>query len=239
MRAYPLENRSYQSDDIDYKFTGKQRDAETGGACPDMLLIGNYFGARYYDAKIGRWGGVDPLYIYFSYSPYCYVNNCPLSFIDPDGREIDPFTMMTKDRVSYDKLKSNVSYLTGLTLIENSSGNLDYVTKNGEPVVSGGSKKARDLFIAAVKSKTVFRLMSESKEGSSAEGNETDGYNINLNPEQIEAFIAGTHGLNPNTHGWAMVFFHEIGHTSVGGNLTDPMVDYARKQFKSKISCKK
>jgi len=89
--GYPLENRSYQSDNIDYKFTGKQRDAETGGACPDMLLIGNYFGARYYDARIGRWGGVEPLLEkYISYSPYQYGLLNPMKLVDLDGRIIVP-----------------------------------------------------------------------------------------------------------------------------------------------------
>jgi YD repeat-containing protein len=33
------------------KFTGKERDEEN---------LYDYFGARYYDSRIGRWGGVDP-----------------------------------------------------------------------------------------------------------------------------------------------------------------------------------
>jgi len=77
--GYPLENRSYQSDDIDYKFTGKQRDAETGY---------DYFGARYYDAKIGRWGGVEPLLEkYISYSPYQYGLLNPMTLVDVRGMD--------------------------------------------------------------------------------------------------------------------------------------------------------
>jgi len=68
----------------DYKFTGKERDTETGL---------DYFGARYYDSKIGRWMSVDPLADkYPGWSPYNYVSNNPLRLVDKDGREGDDYT---------------------------------------------------------------------------------------------------------------------------------------------------
>jgi len=77
--GYPLENRSYQSDGINYKFTGKQRDAETGY---------DYFGARFYDARIANWGSVDPLFEkHIGWNPYNYVLRNPMALIDPDGRQ--------------------------------------------------------------------------------------------------------------------------------------------------------
>jgi len=41
-----------------------------------------YFGARYYDAALGRWPVTDPAGQFAS--PYAYANN-PLSYTDPDG----------------------------------------------------------------------------------------------------------------------------------------------------------
>jgi len=60
-----------------YRFTGKERDDETNM---------DYFGARYYDAEVGRWNTVDPLYEkYPGWSPYNYCMNRPYNIIDPDG----------------------------------------------------------------------------------------------------------------------------------------------------------
>jgi RHS repeat-associated protein len=77
-----LEGRSanYGSANEKYKFTGKERDVETGY---------DYFGARYYDSRIGRWMSVDPLAEkYPGLSPYQYSANNPIIFLDPNGKEI-------------------------------------------------------------------------------------------------------------------------------------------------------
>ena len=67
------------SGDARYKFTSKERDVETGY---------DYFGARYYDSRIGRWMSVDPLAEkYAECSPYNYVKNDPINSFDPNGLE--------------------------------------------------------------------------------------------------------------------------------------------------------
>jgi RHS repeat-associated protein len=61
-----------------YKFTGKERDTESGL---------DYFGARYYNSELGRWYSVDPLASkYPGWSSYNYCGNNPLNRIDYDGR---------------------------------------------------------------------------------------------------------------------------------------------------------
>ena len=66
--------------DCRYKFTAKERDTETNY---------DYFGARYYDARIGRWLQVDPLgEKYPSLGLYVYTANNPLLYLDIDGRQI-------------------------------------------------------------------------------------------------------------------------------------------------------
>lgn len=87
---YPFGRLRYEkSNDFDsvYKYTGKERDKESG------LM---YFGARYYEMVAGRFLSVDPLFINNpkkdfmipqKLNLYSYVNNNPVKFIDPLGLE--------------------------------------------------------------------------------------------------------------------------------------------------------
>jgi RHS repeat-associated protein len=75
------------TDNPKQKFTGKERDAETGL---------DYFGARYFSGAQGRFTSADaPLIDQHTGDPqswnlYAYVRNNPLRAIDPDGHELLP-----------------------------------------------------------------------------------------------------------------------------------------------------
>lgn len=61
------------------------------------------FGARLYDPRLGRWLAVDPLAVkYPSISPYAYVADNPIMFIDPDGRVIDLSNLSSDQREKYE-----------------------------------------------------------------------------------------------------------------------------------------
>jgi len=63
-----------------YKFTGKERDDETNY---------DYFGARYYDSRIGRWLQVDPLVEkYPGWSSFSYCKDNSVISIDPNGKDV-------------------------------------------------------------------------------------------------------------------------------------------------------
>jgi RHS repeat-associated protein len=77
------------------KFTGKERDAETGL---------DYFAARYFSAPLGRFTGVDPLHVRVAFvdpqqwNRYAYARNNPLRYLDPSGLYVfDAATDTEKD----------------------------------------------------------------------------------------------------------------------------------------------
>lgn len=70
------ENSSTGQNDFRPKFTGKEKDENTGL---------NYFGSRYYDSDLGRFISPDAMNQY--HSPYSYGDSDPLSGSDPDGNE--------------------------------------------------------------------------------------------------------------------------------------------------------
>ena len=70
-----------------YKYNGKELDRQGGLDWYD-------YGARHYDAVLGRWHVIDPMAEkYFGWSPYTYCLGNPVKYIDPNGRaaQIPPF----------------------------------------------------------------------------------------------------------------------------------------------------
>ena len=66
-----------------YGFNGKEENEELG-------LDWSDFGARNYDASLGRWMNIDPLAEkYTSISPYTYTLNNPVIYTDPDGMRVE------------------------------------------------------------------------------------------------------------------------------------------------------
>lgn len=88
-----------------FKFTGKERDTETNY---------DYFGARYYNNKLGLWNSVDPLaHKRAGLSPYNYCQNNPINRFDPDGREDWLAAFFAGGRV----LAGAAAYTTGKVLM--------------------------------------------------------------------------------------------------------------------------
>ncbi|HYQ40907.1 MAG TPA: RHS repeat-associated core domain-containing protein [Polyangiaceae bacterium] len=91
-----------------YRYTGKERDEETG-------LY--YHGARYYAAWLGRWTATDPLGLKDGVNVYRYSRNNPIAYSDPGGTESKSFA--ARGSVDYKIGTSNdpqlIGYLKGLT----------------------------------------------------------------------------------------------------------------------------
>jgi len=71
--------RTWDSASADYKFTGKERDAESNY---------DYFGARFYDSRTANWGTVDPkMEKSCDFSPFHYALRNPCLYLDLKGEE--------------------------------------------------------------------------------------------------------------------------------------------------------
>ena len=95
----------------DYGFTGKEEDTESGL---------HYFGARFYDATIGRFTSQDPAALFtperFLHDPqqlnmYSYARNNPMLFIDQKGEAVDIF--VDAGFIIYDLYKVGKALITG------------------------------------------------------------------------------------------------------------------------------
>lgn len=78
--AYQARNATVQLAAKRYRYTGMERDEESGLA---------YHTARYYLPWLGRWGSVDPIGVEGGWGVYNYGSNNPLKFIDVRGTDID------------------------------------------------------------------------------------------------------------------------------------------------------
>ena len=101
-----------------YKFTGKELDKETG-------LY--YFGARYYDARVGRWispdDRFDRMYKTMGLDVYCFVHGNPILYLDPDGHLLKEFgEWLNKAGADINKAITNSSVVKELHRTDTSTG---------------------------------------------------------------------------------------------------------------------
>jgi len=169
--------------DSRYKFSAKELDNETGYS---------YFGARYYDSDLSVWLSVDPMAgKYPSISPYAYCANNPLTYIDPDGREIRIYYKEKRgigrlfERAKYITYTPGMSYSGDNKFVRNSVNSLNYINDNNADIESIISQSVATSEIVKVKksssdyyddsNNTIHWSTKGMKVRDNSSGNETKG----------------------------------------------------------------
>ena len=199
-----------------YKYNGKELDTKNGLNWYD-------YGARHYDAALGRWHVVDPLAEkYYSTSPYAYCLNNPVKYIDPDGKKIVIGTPLQR---FLDKLGLN-SYVTKVTK-QLEQNNMD-------------SKRIQTVYNKLEESEYTYKILplSESPYGtekgnhvipeSKVERGKSQGATMYYDPDEDQRFS----GENRKAR---IGLAHELGHFEdfLKGNVIS--VDQKKKEKGDKI----
>jgi RHS repeat-associated protein len=87
--AYRAADSSVEVSAKRYRYTGKERDEETGL---------DHMGARYYAGWLGRWTSADPIGLGDGVNRYAYVSGNPVGMRDPSGTVGEPGTTSVQDQ---------------------------------------------------------------------------------------------------------------------------------------------
>jgi RHS repeat-associated protein len=205
--GFPMPDRGENLAMYRFGFNGQEADNEVYGDKASYA-----FEFRNYDARLGRWWGIDPMWQkYPSLSPYTYCANNPLILTDQNGADWDPevneTTMTITIRATYyttneDKDKAQ----EGADLWNAQSGKYSYTTGEGDnqktytvnfelKVVSFETARERDEAFHRDGESNIFQidngLVPKGKRGIAS-----DGFNIMVRSDAS-----------------SRTFAHEMGHT--------------------------
>jgi RHS repeat-associated protein len=237
-----------------YQYNGKELNDDFGLNWID-------YGARWYDAAVGRWWSVDPMAgKYVRWSGYNYVLGNPIKLIDPDGRSVDDIIISNKDPEAFYNLKK----LTNDELTMDPFGVVTIAKLGGantDMSLTEGSKLIRELI--KDNNKTTIILGMDRGNGTFAV-NESTNTELRTDPkEKVEyganVYIKGTDPSTANADGTRglkdgafITLGHELSHAfdlvkgKFDKTVLSPVIDFdqtpagvnnqfTRREFKTRV----
>ncbi|WP_164914066.1 DUF6443 domain-containing protein [Aquimarina sediminis] len=224
-----------------YGYNGKELEEDLG-------LNWHGYGARNYDATIGRWMNIDPLTEkYYDKSSYNYSLNNPVFFVDPDGRTVDVTDLVNggteSDTWLLVSLMANLSETTG-SVIEKSTSR-DGVTTLTEGECKSNCKKSNKAggyvsHLLSDDSGTITVKNNDRNTKQTPDGRQFKQFGSQANPNgeiyldamQISniQYSLKSKDIDPRTMDTGFVFLHESLHTRFGASYFNSERDNREKE---------
>ena len=224
---YPFGGLFTSATDVQpYKYNGKELDRKGGLDWYD-------YGARQYNATIGRWHAVDPMSEkYYSISPYVYCANNPVKYVDPDGRDWRIQTSFNQEtgKIEYNMTVNAVLYNNS----SNSSFDMTKLAKSITQQIEDAYNISENDFVSTMKfnmrvansvddikeTDHVFQIVDQNELGRYTDKSDQEalavadrfGLNIEIGTKLAEGLIDGTNQRSAA---------HELGHSGGLGEFND------------------
>jgi RHS repeat-associated protein len=130
---YPYGSTSYQAVRSQtetakrYRYTGKERDEETGFT---------YHGARYYPPWLGRWLSTDPAGLADGANLYWYAKDSPVVLFDPTGHQSEKLNGLAEHMIALKREIAKMQALNKSSLSENERNKLEDRISNAKAALN-------------------------------------------------------------------------------------------------------
>lgn len=194
-----------------YRYNGKELNEDFG-------LNWSDYGARWYDAAVGRWWSVDPMAEqYVGWSPYNYGVDNPTRFVDPDGMAVNDYIFLNSRGEEIHRIKDDK--IRQITIINDNKISAFNIEKQGQYA------KPTENYLTSLQGFGItYDINSiELLEQKSLENGKEIDQSITLsNGEYYSGNVEYSAPLSEKPNGESLTLFIEIDKVTKGVNRSSP-----------------